>query len=128
MARKRKNAENVKINGSKLKKLLQEAEISMSSIGVKAGYGASYMGNAIPRNSIAKPIVNYLELLGIHFEDYAPDPESVIAEPVTVDLAEFFDEGSQVKTDSIASLTPDQFSKLIYQAVYAAVCAAWKDA
>ena len=114
---RKKNTETVAIDGEKLRSLIKESEISAAELGRNAGYGNSYVMNAIMHNSISKVVVNFLELHGIHYEDYAPEVKEKETEQC---------EDKRV-TNSIATLSPDELSQLIYQAVYSAVIHAWKE-
>ena len=139
MAKSRKQTDalkRVKINGDKLYALLKEYKVnngvSVACLGRELGYNPSFFSQSIHKNALSKVAVYFLESKGIHFEDYAPDPEPEVPEVVEsiLDLDEL-EEGTDTITQTgpllLKNMTADEFSKLIYTAVYEAVSKAWEN-
>lgn len=143
MAKSRKQTDalkRVKINGDKLYALLKEYKVnngvSVACLGRELGYNPSFFSQSIHKNALSKVAVYFLESKGIHFEDYAPDPEPEVPELEVPEVVESILDLDELEkgTDTLnqtepllKNMTADEFSKLIYTAVYEAVSKAWEN-
>lgn len=118
-----------KIDGDKLKELLEEREINKRELSQEMGFEASYVGHAIGRGEMNAGGMRVLEILtGISPADYEwkeEEPEPVV-EPVPEEICEE-PETNSVKIDIGSDEFMDKLGKCIYHAVYGAVKKAWNE-
>ena len=100
----------VRIDGQKLKKALQDAGVeSMTGLSIDMGLSHAYFSGSFNRNSIAVPILNQLtQRFGITYEDLKEDPE--IPEQIIVP--------EQITIFDLEELKEEKLYKTVFQAVY----------
>lgn len=100
----------IKIDGSKLRKLLEQRNIDFATASVKLGCSKTYISDCVRRNKISDQSVKMLSMLyGIGLEDIKKD-DPVKPEEEKLDLFE-----------------NDEMYKTIYTAVYNAIKDAIKE-
>lgn len=100
----------IEIDGSKLKKLLEQRNIDSATVSVKLGCSRTYISDCVRRNKISDQSVKMLSMLyGIGLEDIKKD------DPVKPE---------EEKLDLFGN---DEMYKTIYTAVYNAIKDAMKE-
>lgn len=131
--RKKKTTDSVPFDADKLRYQIESHNFTQTSLAEELGFGANYLskfvtgtrGKLIPRR-----VTLLLETVGIHYEDYLPDPEPEEPEPqddpLPWDIENF--EERLLSAPSTVVLSGESITELcnamhgiIYDAVYNAV-------
>lgn len=117
----RSNNTYVKIDGEKLRKILDEKELVRAEASRRVGYNDSYLTCAIKRNVIRKNVTEMLDILyGIKLSDYEWTVRTVDQVP-----PKKVDEPKE--EDSISEEIWKKLHDCVYSAVYEAVKKAWAE-
>lgn len=100
----------IKINGARLKELIEKSERTIYSIAIESGYSRNLIAEAIRKGQASPVVVNCLKLYGIHPEEYElkEEPE-IIEEPRP--------EGEQLSIDDLPSISRDEIKEIVKEAL-----------
>lgn len=76
----------IKINGARLKELIEKSERTIYSIAIESGYSRNLIAEAIRKGQASPVVVNCLKLYGIHPEAYMIKEEPEIKEPAQMSI------------------------------------------
>lgn len=141
--RKKKTTDSVPFSADKLRYQIESHNFTQTSLAEELGFGANYLSkfvNGVRGDLIPRRVTLLLETVGIHYEDYLPDPEpEPIPEPqddpLPWDIEQF--EERLLSAPSTVVLSGESIEELckalhgvIYDAVYNATSKAlyevWK--
>ena len=128
---KKKKTEAIPYDGEKLRYQIESHNYTMSGLSLELGYSRTYFGNIVNHNKgifdIPVRVVKLLELVGIHYEDYKPDPEPVEEQPLPWDVYPEVDPPFRNLTGKDIEALCKAMHETIYDAVYEAVKKAWSE-
>ena len=140
MARKKKTTDSVPFSADKLRYQIESHNFTQTSLAEELGFGANYLSkfvNGVRGALIPRRVTLLLETVGIHYEDYLPDPEPEPTpepqdDPLPWDIGEF--EERLLSAPSTVILSGESITELcnamhgiIYDAVYNAVDKAMRE-
>lgn len=99
----------IKINGARLKELIEKSERTIYSIAIDSGYSRNLIAEAIRKGQASPVVVNCLKLYGIHPEEYELKEEIIVEEPRP--------EGEQLSIDDLASISRDALKEIVREAL-----------
>lgn len=139
MARKKKTTDSVPFDADKLRYQIESHNFTQTSLAEELGFGANYLSKFVTgtRGTIPRRVTLLLETVGIHYEDYLPDPEPEQTpepqdDPLPWDIDQFADK--LIAAPSTVILSSESITELcnamhgiIYDAVYNAVDKAMRE-
>ena len=129
--RAKKKTESLPFDGDKLRYQIESHNYTMAELSREIGYTTSYLGNLVNHNKGAYEIpvraVKLLELFGIHYDDYKPDPEPVEEQPLPWDVYPEVESPLRHLTGADIEALCKAMHETIYDAVYEAVKKAWSE-
>lgn len=128
---KKKKTEAIPYDGEKLRYQIESHNYTMAGLSLELGYSRSYFGNLANHNKgifdIPVRTVKLLELVGIHYKDYEPDPEPVEEQPLPWDVYPEVESPLRHLTGADIEALCKAMHETIYDAVYEAVKKAWNE-
>lgn len=138
--RKKKTTDSVPFSADKLRYQIESHNFTQTSLAEELGFGANYLSkfvNGARGKLIPRRVTLLLETVGIHYEDYLPDPEPEPTQepqddPLPWDIDQFADK--LIAAPSTVILSSESITELcnamhgiIYDAVYNAVDKAMRE-
>ena len=81
-----KKTDTLPYNGEKLRNQIESHNYTLRGLSDELGYSRTYFGNIVNHNKgiteIPRRVVMLLETVGIHYDDYKPDPKPLMIDPV----------------------------------------------
>lgn len=99
----------IKINGSRVKELVEKSGRTIYSIALESGYSKNLIAEAIRTGKASPVVVNCLKLYGIHPEEYELKEEVVVEEPRP--------EGAQLSIEDLASISRDELKEIVKESL-----------
>lgn len=128
---KKKKTEAIPYDGEKLRYQIESHNYTMAGLSLELGYSRSYFGNLANHNKgifdIPVRTVKLLELVGIHYKDYEPDPEPVEEQSLPWDVYPEVESPLRHLTGEDIEALCKAMHETIYDAVYEAVKKAWAE-
>lgn len=129
MAKGGRKKESKKIDVTKFKAVVKGLGLTLSALSTEMGFRWDYLSKACQQGSVSKFTMQYLKnKYNISYEDYKYGTRAEIVEQAADDAEKTVEAVQPVVNNIVVSLTKEELSEIIYQAVYSAMTHAWKDA
>ena len=85
--KKKKTTDSVPFSADKLRYQIESHNFTQTSLAEELGFAANYLSKYVTgsRGEIPRRVTLLLETVGIHYEDYLPDPEPEPEHPMRID-------------------------------------------
>lgn len=130
-----KKTDALPYDGEKLRHQIESHNYTLCGLSDDLGYSRTYLGNMVNHNKgvteIPRRVVRLLETVGIHYDDYKPDPKPFMIDPVESDDPlpwEMQDKTITVKLDEEQlDYILEKLQGIVSAAIYSEVKKAWNE-
>ena len=127
----KKKTDTLPYDGEKLRQQIESHNYTICGLSIELGYSRAYLGNIVNNSysmtEIPRRAVMLLETVGIHYDDYKPDPKPLMIDPVEYDEPLPWDVPDKTITVKLDEDQMSQLAVMIREQVYEAVRKAWSE-